>query len=208
MSQSYKIFFGQITILITSEKNIPNIRSYLIVSINKKTDIEFITSIIKIKKVFTNIIIHSTNPKETFNLFKKQFNYVKAAGGVVINKNQEVLFIFRKGKWDLPKGKLEPSENKKEAALREVIEETGLKHIKLDRLLEETYHIGRVKGRLILKKTTWYLMSCKKCNQLTPQLEEGITNIKWINLKSNPGILDKTYKNLKAVLIILLKNMD
>ncbi|MCK7539615.1 MAG: NUDIX domain-containing protein [Marinilabiliales bacterium] len=61
------------------------------------------------------------------------FNIVIAAGGFVRNEKDEILFIFRRGHWDLPKGKLNHKkgiiEKKKDAAVREVMEETGIEKI-------------------------------------------------------------------------------
>ena len=51
---------------------------------------------------------------------------IKAGGGLVKNEKGEVLFMFRKGKWDLPKGKLDPGETMDACAVREVMEETGV----------------------------------------------------------------------------------
>jgi 8-oxo-dGTP pyrophosphatase MutT (NUDIX family) len=51
---------------------------------------------------------------------------IKAGGGIVVNEQNEVLLIYRRGKWDLPKGKLDDGETIEECALREVKEETGL----------------------------------------------------------------------------------
>ncbi len=63
--------------------------------------------------------------------FFKLFKPVTAAGGLVENEKGEVLLIFRRGKWDLPKGKLDPGETIEQCAVREVEEETGLKNIEL-----------------------------------------------------------------------------
>ena len=49
-----------------------------------------------------------------------------AGGGKVYNPKNEILFIFRNGKWDLPKGKAEAKETINLTALREVEEETGI----------------------------------------------------------------------------------
>ena len=49
------------------------------------------------------------------------------AGSVIINHKNEILLIFRKGKWDLPKGKASKKGKLLSVAINESIEETGLK---------------------------------------------------------------------------------
>ena len=50
---------------------------------------------------------------------------IKAAGGIVI-KDDKILFINKNGRWDLPKGKMEHGVNKRNTAIIEISEETGL----------------------------------------------------------------------------------
>ena len=58
----------------------------------------------------------------------------------MINELGEILVIFRRGSWDIAKGKLDPGETLKEAAVREVMEETGISGIKRKELIDITYH--------------------------------------------------------------------
>ena len=58
-----------------------------------------------------------------------------AAGGLVENEKGEILFMFRRGKWDMPKGKRDPGETLEECALREVEEETGVGQLHLKKFL-------------------------------------------------------------------------
>lgn len=83
------------------------------------------------------------------------------AGGLVINNNNKVLFIYRKNKWDLPKGKLDDGENLEEAAIREVVEETGLDINKLSIIkpLLSTGYRSFVKGTVSNKRAAWFLMN-------------------------------------------------
>src|SRR5438046_1555734 len=55
-------------------------------------------------------------------VFFKQFVLVQTGGGLVINEKDEVLMIFRRGKWDLPKGKIDQGESIEQCAVREVKE--------------------------------------------------------------------------------------
>ena len=65
---------------------------------------------------------------------------ITAAGGLVLNPNTEILMIFRRGHWDLPKGKLDEGETIVSCAVREVQEETGLSDIHVDQFLLMTKH--------------------------------------------------------------------
>ncbi len=133
------------------------------------------------------------------NLFKSYFKLIKAAGGVV-KKQNDILFIFRKEKWDLPKGKVDAGETTEQAALREVEEECGITDLKLVSDGCITYHIYFQSGIPILKETYWYNMSSKQEDNLKPQVEEDITKIKWVNSESLEDILENTYPLIKDVI--------
>lgn len=124
--------------------------------------------------------IQCKNPKQLFKEIKSSLKFIKAAGGLVRNEENKYLFIFRKGKWDLPKGKIDAGEKTKIAAVREVEEECGITVSHLDEKLCKTYHVYEMKGETVLKKTTWYRMRADDQPQLTPQLEEGITDARWL----------------------------
>lgn len=124
-------------------------------------------------------VLLTKDPKSFFKQIRKSFTVIKAAGGIVRNDENQFLFIFRKGKWDLPKGKLDDGEKTKKAAVREVEEECGIKVAKLGDLLCKTWHVYEEKGQIILKKTTWFNMKADR-QELIPQLEEGITEARWV----------------------------
>lgn len=105
---------------------------------------------------------------------------ILAAGGLVQNEHNDILFIFRRGKWDFPKGKLDKGEKLDECGIREVEEETGLKNIKLISPLTVTYHTYHEGTKFILKESHWYIMKVKGEQILTPQTEEDIHEIKWV----------------------------
>jgi len=109
--------------------------------------------------------------------FWKHFKIVLAAGGWVVNEKDEILFIFRRGKWDLPKGKLDKGEKLEECAQREVREETGLQHIKLKDKITTTFHTYDEFGKHILKESHWYRMKGKGTDKLKAQADEGIQSI-------------------------------
>ena len=132
--------------------------------------------------------------------FFKHFNFIIAAGGVVENEKGEILMIFRRGKWDLPKGKLDKGETLEECALREVKEETGLKKLKLGKKIISTFHKYEQFGKHILKESNWYIMKCSADEKLFPQIEEDITDIKWIKRSELKNYASKTYKTILEVL--------
>ena len=112
--------------------------------------------------------------------FMRDYKLIKAAGGVVTDDEARVLLIFRKGKWDLPKGKAEEHEPLELCANREVIEETGLNELLLRKPLVVTYHTYIEKGKDILKETHWYLFDAPGKQKLQPQLEEDILKVEWV----------------------------
>ncbi|HYK55852.1 MAG TPA: NUDIX domain-containing protein, partial [Flavisolibacter sp.] len=123
-------------------------------------------------KVLRGVFLHE-DVNAVLNSFKKKFTFIQAAGGFDYTKDNEVLLIFRRGKWDLPKGKLDEGEDLETCALREVKEETGLEKMQLEKPLTITYHTYHQYGEYILKEAHWYLMKSEK-QAFTPQTEEDI----------------------------------
>ncbi len=152
------------------------------------------------EKVHAGIFVHK-DLEELKKAFFKKFLIVKAAGGLVINAaTGKLLFIFRRGKWDLPKGKLDKKESFETAGLREVEEETGLHDVKLEKHLTDTYHTYDESGHHILKETSWYLMQVAGEQQLAPQVEEQITAIEWAEPKDLKKYLSNTFHAIEDVL--------
>jgi 8-oxo-dGTP pyrophosphatase MutT (NUDIX family) len=125
---------------------------------------------------------------------------IEAAGGLVTNQNGQHLFIYRNDKWDLPKGKIEKKEKTKIAAVREVEEECGIKVNKLEYGICKTYHTYIYKGEVVLKKTYWFKMRYKGNAKLVPQLEEGITDVRWFKDEQVPTIINNTFPSIIDVL--------
>lgn len=132
--------------------------------------------------------------------FIKKFTLVTAAGGLVQNEKKEYLLIFRKGKWDLPKGKLDKGEELEDCAVREVEEETGLKEVKLLKPLCITYHTYHEGARFILKDSHWYSMKVNGPQQLVPQTEEDIHEIKWVKKAALAEYMKISYPSVADVL--------
>ncbi len=131
----------------------------------------------------------------------KSVTVIKAAGGLVKNDRGNFLFIFRNGKWDLPKGKLEKGEKSEEGAVREVEEECGISIGKCGKKIVNTYHVYTIKGEVVLKKTYWYKMKYKGNARLKPQIEEGITDVRWMDRSDINTVAGNTFPSIKDVLL-------
>lgn len=129
--------------------------------------------------------------------------FIKAAGGIVNNAKNQYLFIFRNGKWDLPKGKLDKGENTKTAAIREVQEECGITIDSCGKKVCYTYHTYEMNDILILKKTTWYWMKANKVEKLIPQIEEGITEVRWLDTAHFAMVRENTFPLIRDLLNII-----
>jgi 8-oxo-dGTP pyrophosphatase MutT (NUDIX family) len=150
-----------------------------------------------------DLYLYDDNIQLLFEKFTNSFRIIEAAGGIVKNSKGELLFIFRNGLWDLPKGKIEKNESIKEAALREVEEECGIKQLKLDKLIDKTYHMYKINNQYIVKISYWFLMYSDFQGELSPQLEEGITKVEWISEQNLTKVLVKTFANIKLLCLNL-----
>ncbi len=152
------------------------------------------------KEEFHAGVIFSNDLEKLKKIFFKNFTLIEAAGGIVQNDKKEILFIYRLGKWDLPKGKIEKGENAETCAQREVEEETGVKHLKVKKKIGETYHTYDAFGKHFLKITHWFYQVCNNEQKLVPQTEEDITAIKWVATKNIKEPLTNTYPSVKDIL--------
>lgn len=125
---------------------------------------------------------------------------IMAGGGLVYNEEGALLMIYRRGKWDLPKGKLDDGERIADCALREVSEETGLQQLRLGDKLSDSYHIYMQDGVQFLKHTVWYTMYGSSTDQLKPQKEENILEARWVPEKELATLASRTYEAIREVL--------
>ncbi len=137
---------------------------------------------------------------EENNVLLEKYKMIRAAGGLVVDDEGKILMIFRRGKWDLPKGKFEDGETLEECAKREVIEETGLATLDLKTPLLVTYHTYAEKKGLYLKETHWFLFEAPGKQELVPQTEEDISKIDWVNPADIKDYISNTYGLIKDVL--------
>lgn len=161
-----------------------------------------LTNLRRIFETAKSVAFVSVSEEESdrlFSQFAALFVPMEAAGGLVASPRGEVLMIFRYGRWDLPKGKLEVGEEIPECAVREVEEECGITGLRLGRLLTRTYHLYELNGRWLLKRTTWFSMTNAGTCTLSPQTEEGITDIRWIAQDNLCSYLESTYATIRDV---------
>ncbi len=151
------------------------------------------------EKIHAGIFIH-TDLEVLRKAVWKKFLLVKAGGGLVRNGEGKYLFIFRRGIWDLPKGKLDPGETIEQCAVREVGEETGLRGVQSDGPLVVTYHTYDENGKHILKETHWYRMRVTDTTGLKPQLEEQITELRWADVAETAVLLKHTFPSIVDVI--------
>ena len=138
--------------------------------------------------------------EELIKEFTKKFSVVKAAGGLIENKKKDILMIFRRGRWDFPKGKLDKGETLEACAIREVEEETGLRNIKLLGPLTITYHTYHEGTKFILKESHWFRMQVTTEQKLVPQTNEDIQQIQWVNLKDLEKYLKNSYPMISDII--------
>jgi 8-oxo-dGTP pyrophosphatase MutT (NUDIX family) len=125
---------------------------------------------------------------------------IVAAGGIVKNATGKILCIFRRGFWDLPKGKVEGGEKIEDAALREVKEETGADVVRASHRTIVTYHCYVLKGKNCIKETHWYMMEILNSNELKPQKEEDIEQIQWMNQEEFNTLKHQFYPLIASLL--------
>ncbi|MGL2967457.1 NUDIX hydrolase [Flavobacterium sp. XGLA_31] len=191
----YKVFVNDKPLFLTNE-------------IAKETDFQlFLLESIDIEqliiKMFQNKIqkayLYYPDEKAILKKLKEKIPVCKAGGGLVYNKKGEVLFIFRNGKWDLPKGGIEKNEEIEYTALREVEEETGVNRLLITHKLQKTYHIFKRGGKYKLKITHWFEMQSGFEGELVPQTKEGIEKAAWLNPEQVKEALKNSYENIKLL---------
>ena len=152
------------------------------------------------KTAFHAGIIFHHDFKKLKKSFFRHFKLIQTGGGLIKNKHGEILLIFRRGKWDLPKGKLDDGETLEECAIREVREETGIQKLAIVSKMTITYHTYEEFGKQILKESHWYLMNAFEDEELIPQFEEDITEIIWVKNQNLGKYLDNTFPTIKELL--------
>lgn len=173
----------------------------LFIKYPQKEEITEIMEAFESFKHINTLYLLAENPDTLLEMVKACYTIVEAAGGAVHRSDGKLLAILRRGKWDLPKGKIEKGEFYKQAAVREVQEECGVKDIEVGSRLFDTYHVYYEKGKKILKRTIWFEMKIGNNETLTPQTEEDITEIRWFDYQTIGEVMKNTFESLKDIFI-------
>lgn len=200
----YKVFFNDRKLILTDNfaKHF-QIRHGLFYKYRDLNDLkELIRFYNQLSKIDSLYIFHS-DLDELREVFRQCFIPIYAAGGLVKNLKDEYLLIFRRGKWDLPKGKLDKDESFHDAALREVQEECGISNLEIVRPLLSTYHTYPYHEGLALKKTSWFEMIYKGSETPVPQYEEDIEDIRWVTGSQLKTFISLSYATVADVFTYL-----
>ncbi len=191
----YKVFVNDKPLFLTNE-------------IKKETDFKFfLLESADIKQLIVNFFqnkidkayLYHPDEREIMKTLKAKIPVTKAGGGLVYNKKGEVLFIFRNGKWDLPKGGMDKGEDIEDTAIREVEEETGVNKLVITNKLQKTYHVFKRNGVYKLKVTHWFEMKSDFDGIPVGQAEEGIEKVAWLNQEQVTEALKNSYENIKLL---------
>lgn len=191
----YKVFVNDKPLFLTNE-------------ISKETNfqlflLESVDIVQLIIKIFQNKIqkayLYHPDEKQIMKTLKSKIPVNKAGGGLVYNKKGEVLFIFRGGKWDLPKGGIEKGEDIEATAMREVEEETGVNQLTITKKMQKTYHVFKRNGVYKLKITHWFEMASDFEGIPIGQIDEGIEKAVWLKPNEIPETLKNSYENIKLL---------
>jgi|TARA_B110000116_G_C16800255_1_gene569841 8-oxo-dGTP pyrophosphatase MutT (NUDIX family) len=193
----YKVFYNQKPLFFTTDLTNNSDETPLLFI--KYTSALVIVNALRNKNTKAVYLYHPKEEKLEKH-FLKHFPVVEAAGGLVEHTDGRYLFIYRNDKWDLPKGKIEKNEVIIDAAIREVMEETGVGDLMATKPLNTTYHVFNAKGKFKLKKTYWFLMKSNYDAPLVPQEEENIQAAVWRSKTDFPLLMKNAYENIKILL--------
>jgi len=204
VAQNYKIYHNGIPVFLTTPAGAQDLglqadkNTHVAHYVGKKKVIRQYLDLLDKNKNVLAVVLYNEDLDSLWRDFQSCFVVLEAAGGYVLNQEQELLVFFRRGAWDLPKGKIDLSETPAEAGVREVMEETGLSQVTLGSFLLYSYHTYVQKGERILKVTSWYAMQTDQTH-LIPQTEEDIEEIRWVSPQTwlESGVL--IYPNIRDV---------
>ncbi len=204
MVQMYKVFIDNRVILLTEKLTEPlkNFKDTLFYTYNNNNSLlkdlidQFIYSLTGISSMY---ILHDDKDL-LLNELKYSFKTIHAAGGVVQNSKNEILVIKRKGKWDIPKGKIDLNESIEDAAIREVEEECNIKNPKIIEQIATTYHMYIMHDEPVIKETHWFDMVYSGNDPLIPQAQENITDVKWVPKEKMDFVMQNTFGAIEDLL--------
>jgi len=148
----------------------------------------------------SSLNIYSYKINSLWNAFRAYFENRIASGGLLYNDNEELLFIRRRSKWDIPKGHLSENESVRECAVREIEEETGLIAGEAMLILNPTYHIYKKDEKWVLKETHWYVFNDTGEGKAAPQVSEDITEVRWFSREEIKYVHQNTWPSVSDVI--------
>jgi len=196
----YKVFINNKSFVLT-DRRIPDVigDNQVYLTYDDFEELAFTINFLENSPHLRGVIFFHHDLEKLWADFRAHFREIDAAGGLVRNENNDYLLIYRKGKWDLPKGKLDKGETPQQGALREVEEECGAHDLKIGEELSPSYHTYEQNGVRILKTTYWFEMISAQ-EKFTPETEEDIEKVEWVDL-SRKEIEDlDTYPNIRLIL--------
>jgi mutator protein MutT len=203
--QNYKIYHNGTPVFITSPEGAlelgyqPDKFTHVMLYVGKKKLIKNLLDLLDKNRQMKAVVLYHPDVEMLWQEFQSCFKVLEAAGGYVLNEQEELLVFYRRGSWDLPKGKIDPGETPEQAAVREVQEETGLQNIHLEDFIAHTYHTYELKDQRILKITWWYRMHTTD-TRVVPQTEEDIEEIIWVKPSAwlESGVV--VYPNIREII--------
>jgi 8-oxo-dGTP pyrophosphatase MutT (NUDIX family) len=205
--QKYKVYVNDIPVFLGTPESVgqlgllPAKDVFTAPYLGKKKQIRQFIDLLEKNSSVRAVVLYGEDTERLWADFCACFERIDAAGGLVTNPDGRLLVFFRRGFWDLPKGKIDPGETPEQAAVREVQEETGLQNLTLGPFLAHTWHTYREKGTRILKCTWWYRMQTADTDTV-PQTEEDIEEIRWVEpeawLASEPTV----YASIREIIAL------
>ncbi len=132
------------------------------------------------------------------------------SGGVVFRRNQQnqqleiMLLQDAKGRWTIPKGHVEPDEDPRITCQREIIEETGLKEMKVyDWLGKVNFRYRRTHTLVLMTMHIYLVHGLGNTNELKP--EEWLKDLKWLPV--NDAIEKIAYEDIGKLILIGMKKI-
>lgn len=201
MQQSYKVFINNRPFTFISDAgSAANVPGTLVVNYDSAETLLVLMELAHSEpKFFDHVIVLHNDPSRVLHKVEQLTKVIEAAGGAVRNADGKLLMIYRRDKWDLPKGKLDKGETPEQAAVREVEEECGVSGLKIVRPLQTTYHTYKEGEQIILKKTWWYEMTTADTKPLVPQTEEGISKVEWRDERGVSEAMEETFHSVEEV---------
>lgn len=197
--ERYKIYFDNRVITLSPEPD--RVQKYsLFLKYHEKEELYNQISLFAVNNDLTSMNIYSYDINNLWKVFSDWFIVIEAAGGLVGHPSGKYLFIKRYGRWDLPKGHIEPGETPEDCALREVTEECNITGHIIEEPLLPSYHTYLFDNKPHMKKTHWFRMRYSGEMITEPQAEEGITHAEWLAPSEIAGIKTNTFQSLMDLL--------